>query len=78
MTDAVVTNSAPPATARPMRLPTQWLGVAPFFIFAVLFLLLPTMYLIIGAFQDRDGSFTLQNVAKLFEIPPSGNPIGFR
>jgi len=62
-------NSAPPAERAGLRLPTQWLGLAPFFLFAVLFLVLPTMYLIIGAFQDRDGALTLANIAKLFETP---------
>ena len=42
-----------------------WAGVSPFLIFAFLFLILPTLYLIIGAFQDKDGSFTLQNIADL-------------
>lgn len=58
---------ASPATSRGIRLPTQWLGVAPFFLFATLFLILPTMYLIVGAFQTRDGGFTLENVMKLFQ-----------
>ena len=48
-----------------MRLPTQWLGVAPFFIFALLFLILPTAYLILGAFQNDQGEFTLENIAAL-------------
>ncbi len=52
-----------------MRLPTHWFGVTPFFLFALLFLILPTMYLIVGAFQDREGAFTLANIAKLFEQP---------
>jgi putative spermidine/putrescine transport system permease protein len=64
MTEATVTASAPPA-ARAVRLPTQWLGVAPFFIFAILFLILPTAYLVLGAFQAPDGSFTLENLAGL-------------
>lgn len=42
-----------------------WVGVSPFLIFALLFLILPTLYLIVGAFQDKDGSFTLQNIADL-------------
>jgi len=63
---ADTTAHAPNATARPMRLPTQWIGVAPFFIFAVLFLILPTAYLIVGAFQSKDGGFTLDNIVKLF------------
>ena len=67
MTDTTVAGSTP--NARAVRLPTQWLGVAPFFIFATLFLILPTLYLIVGAFQTRDGSFTLANVIKLFQEP---------
>jgi putative spermidine/putrescine transport system permease protein len=42
-----------------------WLGVAPFFLFAVAFLLLPAASLVIGSFQDRQGAFTLQNIADL-------------
>ena len=30
----------------------QWLGVVPFFVFALLFLILPTLYLVVGAFQN--------------------------
>jgi putative spermidine/putrescine transport system permease protein len=69
VSDPVATRAAPPASGASIRLPTHWLGVAPFFLFALLFLILPTMYLIIGAFQDRDGAFTLANIAKLFEQP---------
>ena len=43
------------------------LGVLPFFVFALLFLLLPTMYLMVGAFQDAQGNFTLLNIKGLFE-----------
>jgi putative spermidine/putrescine transport system permease protein len=39
--------------------------VAPFFIFAVMFLILPTGYLVIGSFQDADGHFTLANLVNL-------------
>lgn len=69
VSDPVAARAAPPASGASIRLPTHWLGVAPFFLFALLFLILPTMYLIIGAFQDRDGAFTLANIAKLFEQP---------
>jgi putative spermidine/putrescine transport system permease protein len=44
-----------------------WLGVAPFFLFAALFLLLPTAVLIVGAFVDGEGNLTLQNLANLFQ-----------
>ena len=49
----------------PMRLPLHWLGVLPFAAFAVLFLILPTMNIVIGAFQTADGQFTLENIYQL-------------
>ncbi|MBS9722449.1 ABC transporter permease subunit [Tianweitania sp. BSSL-BM11] len=58
---------AVPPTARAVRLPTQWLGVAPFFLFAILFLIAPTAYLILGAFQTPNGAFTLNNLAELWQ-----------
>jgi len=42
-----------------------WLGVVPFFIFAVAFMILPTFSLFTGSFQDRQGNFTLQNIIGL-------------
>ncbi len=33
------------------RLPLHWLGVLPFFVFVMLFLILPTMRIVIGAFR---------------------------
>src|SRR5438132_13529698 len=58
-------QSAPRVEARRTRLPTQWLGVAPFFIFALMFLILPTAYLMLGAFQNDAGEFTLENIMAL-------------
>lgn len=43
------------------------IGVMPFFLFAMLFLILPTLFLIVGGFQDADGHFTLQNIVNLFQ-----------
>lgn len=43
----------------------DWLGIAPFMIFAVMFLILPTLYLVTGAFFNPEGEFTLQNIADL-------------
>ncbi len=45
----------------------NWLGVLPFFLFAFLFIFLPSASLLIGAFQDPQGKFTLMNFAGLFE-----------
>lgn len=52
---------------RKRKISFAWLGVAPFFLFAVLFLLWPTMFLVIGAFQDGQGHFTFQNIIDLFQ-----------
>jgi putative spermidine/putrescine transport system permease protein len=60
-----MTDTAPARRARPRRLPLTWVGLAPFVVFALLFLILPTMNIVIGAFQTRDGSFTLQNLRDL-------------
>ncbi len=43
-----------------------WLGMLPFLVFALLFLILPTMYIVVGTFQDRAGGFTFDNVRNLF------------
>lgn len=43
-----------------------WIGVVPFFIFAILFLLLPSVRLFIGSFTDNSGKFTLENIVQLF------------
>ncbi len=46
-----------------------WLGVAPFFLFALLFLILPSLRLFIGSFTDKQGAFTLENLSELFTTP---------
>ena len=60
-------EASPPMTAPTRREPMSfaWIGVAPFFLFAFLFLILPTLYLVVGAFQDAAGNFTLANLGKL-------------
>ncbi|MCB8828708.1 acriflavin resistance protein, partial [Escherichia coli] len=45
----------------------DWLGVMPFFLFAVMFLVLPTIYLVAGAFQDAQGNLTFANLVNLFQ-----------
>ncbi len=57
--------SARPGTAGSIRLPAHWLGVAPFFIFSLMFLILPTLYLVVGAFQNDQGEFTFENIVAL-------------
>jgi len=47
-----------------MKLP-PWVGVAPFLIFAFLFLILPSAVLLAGAFLGPDGQFNYQNILDL-------------
>lgn len=49
------------------KIPGAVFGVLPFFIFAILFLLMPTGILIVGAFLDPDGNLTLANFAGLLQ-----------
>ena len=46
-------------------LPWNGLGVLPFLLFALLFLLLPTANIVAGAFVDDAGGFTLKNIFNL-------------
>ncbi len=59
--------SAAPTPSRPIPAPdfAAWLGVAPFFVFAAMFLVVPTASLLVGAFQDHNGAFTLANIVRL-------------
>jgi putative spermidine/putrescine transport system permease protein len=41
----------------------------PFFLYALLFLLLPAGQVLVGAFKDVDGGFTLDNLSSLFDEP---------
>ena len=58
--------SASPARPPRLRVPWAVVGVAPFMAFAVLFLILPTLFLVVGAFQDKAGNFTLANLGSLW------------
>jgi putative spermidine/putrescine transport system permease protein len=46
-----------------------WLGVVPFFIFAILFLFLPSLRLFTASFTDPNGNFTFDNIIQLFSEP---------
>ncbi|KQT82260.1 acriflavin resistance protein [Aurantimonas sp. Leaf443] len=59
--------AAPPAASSQRRADLSFLGVVPFLLFALLFLVGPTLYLAIGAFQDPTGAFTLANFAALLQ-----------
>ncbi|MDO9303371.1 MAG: ABC transporter permease subunit, partial [Anaerolineales bacterium] len=45
----------------------KWIGVFPFFLFAILFLILPSLRLFIGSFTNADGQFTIANILQLFQ-----------
>ena len=69
MTETTATQAVPGRKrfALPDEFSWAWLGVMPFFLFALMFLILPTGFLVVGAFQDNEGHFTLQNIANLFQ-----------
>ncbi len=55
------------AIRRPIRARSfAWLPVAPFFLYVALFLLIPTVVLVVGAFQTESGRWTLDNIRALF------------
>jgi len=51
--------------------PARWSGLgrllplAPFFVYLGIFLIVPTVTVIVGAFQNADGAFTLDNLSAL-------------
>ncbi len=59
-----IPQAPPGAAAKPAF---QLLGVVPFMLFALMFLILPTAYLMVGAFQDPQGQFTLNNLRDLMQ-----------
>ena len=61
---AMAADADGPAPVR-SRFSWAWLGVVPFFAFVAMFLVLPTLNLVVGAFQTPDGGFTLDNLRRL-------------
>ncbi len=59
--------SPPAAPSWVGQLSWAWVGVVPFFVFALMFLILPTGLLVVGGFQDSRGQFTLRNLGDLFQ-----------
>jgi putative spermidine/putrescine transport system permease protein len=62
MTSVSSSTSARPPSRQPWL---KWIGIAPFAVFALMFLLLPTLYIVVGAFQTEAGQFTLANIRDL-------------
>jgi len=71
LTDGAPSSAPPPAkAARRLSVTTLALiGVTPFFIFSLMFLIVPTLFLTVGAFEDANGAFTLLNIAHIFANP---------
>ena len=58
-----------PKVKRPATNLRVWLGVVPFFLFATLFLIWPSLKLFVGSFTNNNGQFTLDNALQLFTEP---------
>jgi putative spermidine/putrescine transport system permease protein len=55
----------PSARSGRRRVGWAWLGLLPFLAFSAAFMLIPTIYLVVGSFRDNAGQLTLQNYADL-------------
>ena len=51
------------------RFSWNWLGLLPFFIFAVAFLLIPSASLFVDSFRNSSGQFTFDNILNLSQPP---------
>ena len=61
-------TAPPPATSLWVSgVSWAWLGVVPFLVFALMFLIIPTSLLVVGGFQDSQGHFTLRNLSDLLQ-----------
>ncbi len=60
-------DPSPAAPSWGSQVSWAWAGVIPFFVFALMFLILPTSLLVVGGFQDGQGHFTLRNLLDLFQ-----------
>lgn len=59
------TRDAPGIPSAAPRRSWAWLGVVPFFAFAVAFLLLPAASIVVNSFRDDTGGFTIANILGL-------------
>jgi putative spermidine/putrescine transport system permease protein len=60
------TGGAPIAPPRSRRFGWAWVGVTPFFLFALLFLILPSISIFLRSFESPTGGFTFDNINALF------------
>jgi putative spermidine/putrescine transport system permease protein len=61
-----VSGGAPVARPSSRRFNWDWVGVAPFFLFATFFLILPSISIFIRSFEAVGGGFTFDNIIALF------------
>ena len=54
-------------TVSPKRIALAWMGVVPFLLFALAFLLWPSFTIMGNSFRSKDGAFTLDNIDALFQ-----------
>ncbi len=69
--DTLTTQSkgdAPVARPPARRAILDWLALLPFFLFAFMFLLLPSVSIFVRSFEAVDGSFTFDNIIALFTV----------
>ena len=62
---STIENSAKPPAK---KIDWSWVGIAPFFLFAIVFLFLPSLSIFYRSFQANDGSFTFENIVALFTV----------
>ena len=67
MANLAVTDRPPMTPGRLALRPSfwRWLGVVPFFLFAIAFIFWPSANLFLGAFRTTSGDFTLAHIADL-------------
>jgi putative spermidine/putrescine transport system permease protein len=63
--DATLARPRPVEPAR-RQIPLAWIGTLPFFLFALAFLIWPSLTILLSSFRDRTGAFTLDNIAAVF------------
>ncbi len=61
-----VSGGAPLAHPPKRRFNWDWVGLAPFFLFAIFFLILPSISIFLRSFESVDGGFTFDNIIALF------------
>jgi putative spermidine/putrescine transport system permease protein len=61
--EALTSGARPSRVVTSLRRSLRWLGVVPFGVYVALFLIVPTIAIVIGAFQDTNtGAWTMDNI----------------